>query len=455
METPRPLLLAEAANPEWQSVPLVGWSHARAITERLPGAHLVTHIRNRAAILRAGLREGIDFTAIDSEAIAKPMWKLTSMLRGGNESGYTTIMALAPISYWYFEKLVWKHFGEDIRSGRYNVVHRITPMSPTVPSPLAKKCHSVERPFVLGPLNGGLPYPKQFEYMRGKEKEWMSHLRKLYKLVPGYRSSREHASALLCGARATFEELPARYQEKAFYMSENALDLSRFDLQRERRPQLPLKALFVGRLVPYKNADVTLEAAIEYVRRGMLELTIVGSGPERERLEQMAAENGVQGGVTFVDNVPHTELKKYYAEADLFLFPSIRELGGAVVIEAMLMGAVPVVVNYGGPPEFLTKETGFCLELGDRTSLVKQLRRFLARVVEDPSRLEAVSRAAMRHARENFTWQAKAERDEAIYRWILNGEAKPEAGFPDCEALVDATSSSLSQNAAPLLAHRA
>ena len=52
----RALLIAEAANPEFTSVPLVGWSHARAIAETCD-ALLVTQVRNREAILRTGLRE--------------------------------------------------------------------------------------------------------------------------------------------------------------------------------------------------------------------------------------------------------------------------------------------------------------------------------------------------------------------------------------------------------------
>ena len=94
---------------------------------------------------------------------------------------------------------------------------------------------------------------------------------------------------------------------------------------------------------------MAIEAAAELIRHGDLELTIVGDGPERAALESLADSLGAK--VRFVGWVPQAEVHTYLGSADLFLFPSVREFGGGVGPGAMAMGAVPLIVNYGGPAE--------------------------------------------------------------------------------------------------------
>lgn len=414
----RTLLIAEAANPEWVSVPLVGWSLATALRE-VADVHLVTQVRNREAILRAGLIEGRDFTAIDSEAVARPLHRVAGVLRMGEGRGWTMTTAIGAVAYPYFEHLVWRRFGPEIREGRWDVVHRATPLSPTVVSPVAAKCRAAGVPFVLGPLNGGVPWPPGFEAERRREREWLSYVRGVYKATPGRSRMLAATSAILVGSRHTESEIPDRFREACVYLPENAIDPDRFTLTAPQRTDLPLRAAFVGRLVPYKGLDMGIEAAAPLLRDGRLRLDVVGDGPMMDDLRSLAAREGVAASVTFHGRLPHRAVQDVLATANLLLFPSIREFGGGVVLEAMALGVVPLVVDYAGPGELVTEATGYKVPLGTRAGITTALRARIEAIAADPSDLPAIGQRAQERALSLFTWPAKARQVAWVYDWVL------------------------------------
>lgn len=426
---PRILLLGEASNPEWVSVPRVGYCHAAALA-RHADVHLVTQVRNRDALVRHGWREGEDFTAIDSEAVARAMWKLGGLLRGGADRGWTTVTALSWPSYLYFEEMAWQRFGHRIAAGEWDVVHRVTPVSPALPSPMARRVRATGVPFVVGPLNGGVPWPPGFAHLRRREGEWLSSLRGLHRVMPGYDATRRHASAIVVASRITWRQVPQRYRDRCVYIPENAIDPASFGRAAGPDPKGPMRIVFVGRLVPLKCADVLVEAAAPLCRAGALRVDLVGDGPERPRLEALIGQLGLEDSVRLLGWVPHEELPARLADYDAFAFPSIREFGGGAVLEAMAAGLPPVVVDYAGPGEIVSETSGYRVPLGSYASLVEGFRRVFTEMVERPDEVAAKGRCARARVDRHFTWDAKARQMLRVYDWVRGHRGKPDFGMP-------------------------
>ena len=428
---PKVLIIAEAANPEWVSVPLIGWSLSRALAE-VADVHIVTQIRNRPAFLRAGLVEDVDFTAIDSEAVAKPLYTLGTKLAGDARLGWTIQQAAAALGYPYFEHLIWKKFGPDLRAGVYDLVHRVTPLSPVQQSPIAAKLRRIGVPFVVGPINGGVPWPKGFESEMRREREWLSKLRAAYRLLPGRRSTLR-ADALLVGSRDTMRDIPLAHRDRAIHMPENAIDPARFNRTADHAAALaggPLRGCFIGRLVPYKGADMLIEAAAPLLALGRMEIDIIGDGPMMESLRAQAAPFGDR--VRLHGWVAHDRVQDIAANCTALTFPSIREFGGGVVLEAMALGLCPIVVGYAGPKELVTDPSGFRVPIGNRAQIVAELGALLNYCADNPEVVAKKAKIAQNRVTSLFTWSAKSRQISQIYRWVLDNQtAKPDFHFDD------------------------
>lgn len=265
--------------------------------------------------------------------------------------------------------------------------------------------------------------------MQRQEREWLSNVRSLYKLLPHYHATRRDAAAIIVGSIDVWNQIPSRYRDKCIYIPENGVDPGRFPHRRIRRATRPVRGVFVGRLVPYKGADMLLEAAAPLIRAGGLRIDIIGDGPQMPELQEIVRREGIDAGVTFHGRIEHTRVADCLVESDLLTFPSIREFGGAVVLEAMAVGLVPVVVDYGGPGELGTEGSAFLISLGDRSQIIERLRGVLSHIVADPSQIEPKSRAAIRRVERNFTWEVKAEQILQVYRWVL-GQRSDKPNFP-------------------------
>ena len=141
---------------------------------------------------------------------------------------------------------------------------------------------------------------------------------------------------------------------------------------RSPEPGAKLELIFVGGLVPRKACDLALRAAAPLLRNDLARFTVVGDGPERNRLEQLARSLGIEKAVSFCGWLSHAEVLSRLRSADVLVFPSVRDNGAGVVFEALAAGAVPVVVDFGGPGDIVHPEVGYKVPLTNESDMVSR-----------------------------------------------------------------------------------
>lgn len=408
------LLLADACNPEWPSLPVVAYKYAKALAEHVD-VTVVTQIRNEANITKHGFGKA-KVVYLDTEKIAKPLFNAALKLRGGMSTAWTLQVAMDYPSYVYFERTAWKRFRDDLQALRFDIVHRITPMSPTLPSPMASWSPV---PFVLGPLNGNLPWPPQFRAELRREREWMSYLRNVSRYLPYYRSTYRDSAAILAAFQHTIDDLPQAERSKVMNFPEVGLDPDVFT-RRPREPRDRMTILYAGRLVPYKVPEVVVRAFAVNPALRRCRLLVAGDGPERERLQAIIDEHKLHDCVELLGQKTQREVGELMQQADIFAFPSIRELGAGVVVEAMACAMACVVVDYGGPATLIDADRGVKVAMGSLDELVQRFSRELEALAGNPARVAELGERAYDHVMRFYTWEAKALKTLEVYDWVLD-----------------------------------
>lgn len=158
----------------------------------------------------------------------------------------------------------------------------------------------------------------------------------------------------------------------------------------ERPWQPPFRLLALGRLVPKKGYDVLLESCRLLAREGFdFHLTLAGDGPEHHKLRRLIEAYGLQEQVTLAGFVPHREVPRLLAGADLFLMPSLITPSGDrdgipnVVLEALVHEVPVVATDVSGLPEVIRPpETGWLAPAADPEALARAVREACANPVE-------------------------------------------------------------------------
>src|ERR1700747_2375397 len=169
----RILVLAPDSNPEGVSIPYVTYSHAAALAQ----------LHDVSLVIRATVEEPVRRAKSQLrtiEVVRMPLleriyaWGFRRIFKSNFASQAVT--AFGYPFYLAFEWFAWRQLRHRILAGEFDLVLRIVPMTAVLPSPFAFFLRKGPIPFVIGPLNGGLPYVQGFS-QANNEKQWISNLR--------------------------------------------------------------------------------------------------------------------------------------------------------------------------------------------------------------------------------------------------------------------------------------
>ena len=220
----------------------------------------------------------------------------------------------------------------------------------------------------------------------------------------------------------TKQALPTGVQGKILELVENGVDFSvwRSDFSLSKAATKQVHFIFLGRLIDWKAVDLLLEAFVAVVAQTNVILEIIGDGDIRGELEAQTARLGIDSSVIFSGWLFQEQCALKMQQADTMIFPSLRECGGAVVMEVMAVGLPVIATNWGGPADYLDSTCGILVEPSSREGFVKGLTEAMLKLAQSPELRESMGSAGYSRVRELFDWERKVDRMIEIYQQTID-----------------------------------
>lgn len=282
-------------------------------------------------------------------------------------------------------------------------------------------------PYIRGPGGGAHRVPKKFvkEYsfkQRLKEKirsvgQW------IFRHDPFFIAGQNRAKVILVCNQEAFSALPERWQNKACFFPVNGV--SSEDLltlkNKSNRDGDKFSVLTAGKLIKIKGFDLAIKAfKIFSDRAGEAEFIIIGDGPESQNLKKLADELNIGKGVIFTGWLPREGLFKKMLSCDVFLFPSLRDGGGNVVVEAMAAGKPVVCMDLAGPGFHIDESCGIKIKPESPRQAIEKMAEALKKLYFNKELRIKLGKGAAEKAEKDYDWNKLGGKLNEIYIATLN-----------------------------------
>ncbi len=262
--------------------------------------------------------------------------------------------------------------------------------------------------FIVGPAGGGIQYPKGFKKYRKKEK-WYYKLRNYDRLIfklPYYKRYARKVDLYLVNFPYAYELISPLLSNKAISLSETGLDTYSFNGTNKICGKF--KMLYVGRLIPYKGVELIIKA-LGLIQRDLSKhkwsLDIIGEGIEKRSLIKLVQELNLSDHVFFKGKVSKAKVFHFYKTSNLLLFPSLKESGGNVYLEAMANGLPIIAINHGSPKYILPDKGTVKIDPLNENFVIYKIGEAILKYINSEEKLITDSKLCVDFVRKTFDWK--------------------------------------------------
>jgi glycosyltransferase involved in cell wall biosynthesis len=399
------LLSAYACEPSKGSEPYQGWMWALSLAK----------VCKVTVITRANNREAIEAALPSVPVDIRPQFLFY------DPPSFLIVLKKAglPISVFY---LAWQLGIRRFITAKlqdFDVIHHVTFCSFALPG----FWWFTKPVVVLGPLGGGMLAPWRMLGLLGPGL-WREVFRTaavcLASLNPALRQSFAKAAIIIAANADTKRIIPRCYADKTLSMVEIGVETPPVRTFQPPAKDKPLQLVWAGSMHPRKAAVLALEALANSLELGAkVVLHLVGDGEELPRLRRRAAELNLQGSVIWHGRLTHLQTRKQIGACDAFIFTSLRDTAGNVLLEAMASGLAGVVICHQGVSHITTDKTAFRVNPGNPRQVIQALADGIYMLSVNKDLCYRMGQAGQQRVVDRFVWEIKSMDMLAIYHKAL------------------------------------
>lgn len=334
----------------------------------------------------------------------KPSIK-TNALNWFNRNGLLNYTFYFAYNSWH--RQAYKTACEIVKREKVDLIHFLNPIGYREPGYLWK----IDLPYVWGPIGGVSNFPVELAPSMSKIAILKYTARSLinnYQLKhkKRLRQALSSCDVLFTATTENQEQFKKIYGKESIYLPENGIMTLETLNEDKFNISLPVELVIIGSVDSRKNLNLLFQAISRLKQKDSIRLHVIGDGPERNKLELLARNEGFADSIVWHGQIKREQLLKLISNFHLNIITSLNEGNPTVIWEAMSYGIPTLTLNHCGMRDTVCSKCGFKIDIMNYEQVVTDIADTLQQCINNPKILKEKAYSTLACAQQ-FLWEKR------------------------------------------------